>query len=118
MNKLPLLVRKGPGGGNGSPVAPYSPRMPLRLSAEGVGKGKGKMVPRQHSRNEPLASLPPSLGARLIRNGRTFRLELERNEQTLAHSIPSSWSSGSAPRASKLMRGTEDGRGRVLSRSK
>jgi len=88
MNELgPLPVQPRPAP-NGCPVALYLPEfMPKQPSSISVPR-KGETLSRQRSRNEAVASLPPYLGARLLRRGRGFYLKLERNEQTIAHSPP------------------------------
>jgi len=47
-----------------------------------------KIPSRQRPPNEVFASLPRSLGARLVRRGHSYFLKLERNEQTIAHPNP------------------------------
>ena len=64
---------------------------------------KRKILPRQHPRNQAVGSLPPALGARLVRHGPRIHLMTERNEQTLAHSRPPLIALRAAPPASKLV---------------
>ena len=104
MNELRREARPSSSPGIGCPVALYSPgTVSMRANAMNALRRR-KILSRQRPPNELVASLPPSLGARLIRRGHSYFLKLERNEQTIAHLNSPEESGVQAQSASKLLR--------------
>ena len=87
MNDLRLFLWVHVVQANGSVLAHYSPGMVSTRANAASHIRRRKIALRQRARNEAVASLPASLGARLIRRGQRFTLMLEKSEQTLAHSL-------------------------------